>query len=177
MNSEELQKLSTLTAPVERVKYWDDCHGGRASAVKKNDNLIFEDGSYRETGIECTMCDAECILKDPFQNGRGKVNRLRLIFAEIKLEDAVKEFEAAKEELEKRIDEAEDNGTPPPDESEIRHLRKLQNRVVRLIRKHNLIFDEVNPPEIPFSKAETERRNRNRVESQKMKEKVVNIEV
>ena len=102
--------------------------------------------------------------------------RMRLIYAEKKLELAVEEFEQAKAVLKKDTEDSMEFGGKAPGDDDLKALQKLHKKVVNLTRRFNKIYDLVNPPEIINPELE-KIKDANRAEAAKVLKKIEKIEV
>ena len=136
------------------VKAFDLMMGGLGSAIVRGGFYFFEDGSYRELNILGPLVDAQDRIAID-DDGLRKVSEDRLYFCGVRLEDAVKNFEAEKADLAKRADHARRHGTQPPLRSELKHLRQLKSIVDKWEFKYDAIDAVLNPEPAPTTPAES----------------------
>ena len=136
------------------VKAFDLMMGGLGSAIVRGGFYHFEDGSYREMNPMGPLVDSQDIIAIE-DDGKRKVLENRLYFCGVRLEDAVKNFEAEKADLAKRADHARRHGTQPPLRSELKHLRQLKSIVDKWESAYDAIDVVLNPEPAPTTQAES----------------------
>lgn len=180
MGSCNYLELNQIEGIRERTKYFDKAQGGRASAIVWQGNLVWEDGSNRDLaeGGVGVMCDSSWIDKDNWTEVKENLS-FQKIFAQEKLEDAVKCFTAAKDALSQQGNSALDSGRKPPENETLKEIKLLKEAVKKWTRKLDAILNKLHPvpKEYEYSQDEMERMEVNRSDAENFMEALSEIEI
>lgn len=177
-NKAELEKI---TGTANRWKFFDKSQeGGMATAIIWEAHLIWENGSYRELGDGNVgiMADATWLDPDDFNEVRENLCYQK-IFAQQKLEDAVKYFECARDALNQQVTLALDSGNLPPEKEALKEIKVLRSNVRKWSKKLDKILDKLNPvpEEIEYTEDELERMEVNRNDATNFLEALGEIQI
>jgi len=175
-----LSELNQRVGVQDRVKYFEECQGGRAAAVIWNGWMIWETGTARELagGGQGLMRDATWVDKNDLQEVK-KTLWFRIRYYQTRFSDAIKEFEAAKAELTKRAQYSSVHGSQAPDKDEYKQVRRLRHKVKGFEKKLTDLFLILNPePEpVTYTKEQMEVMEKNRNQSDKILSELKTLEV
>jgi len=147
----------------EKVMFFDKQNGGLSSAITYNNEYVWQDGSHRALCAGeyqyVLMYDATWVkdCKDPRIIREYLWYRAR--YVQQKLQDSIVEFEAAKNELERRANlSAQYGANLPPDKLELKQVKRLRH-VCRQWEKKLVELDALlNPQSEEYVPSDEERK-------------------
>ena len=177
-------KLNEISGVGERINYFDQSQeGGQPAAIIWGGNLIWANGSNREIGHGVDLYVAsmmDCSWYDLTDSREvRKLYCWKKKYAEVKLEDSIKEFSAAKKELKRRADIALVSGSVPPGIEEVRQVKRLRHQVIKFNRMLEAIEEILNPTQetYQYSEQELKRMDKNRTEADRILSSLEKIEI
>ncbi len=171
----ELEKISGTS---NRYRFFDKSQEG--GTIIWQAHLIWENGSYRELSDGCVGIMADATWFDTNNLNEVRQNLCyQKVFAQEKLEDAVKQFTAARDALSEQASMALNNSSPAPEKNHLKELKKLRVNVRIWEKKLTKILELLNPApqEIIYTDEEREKMWANQTDAQNFLEALSEIQI